>query len=174
MKRTLSRTMVYPHPIERVWAALTDRTALGQWLMPNDFEPVVGHEFRFRAEPAPGWDGVVHCRVLELDRPTLMRISWRGGPIDTVVSFRLTGQGEASTRLEFEQSGFDGPRALLVSFILGRGWPRILDQLLPGILDRLARGPLDPAAPSPPEPTRQKRVSHLLARVVARLPGRRS
>ena len=37
------------HPIERVWRALTDREALAQWLMPNDFEPVVGHSWAIAA-----------------------------------------------------------------------------------------------------------------------------
>ena len=50
MKRTLKRTVVYPHSIERVWRALTCRDALAQWLMPNDFEPVVGSVTRIASE----------------------------------------------------------------------------------------------------------------------------
>jgi len=52
---TLEQT--YPHPPERVWRALTDSAALAEWLMPNDFEPRVGHKFRFRSKPMPGWRG---------------------------------------------------------------------------------------------------------------------
>lgn len=43
----------YPHTPERVWRALTDPKALAAWLMPNDFAPVVGHRFTFRAPPQP-------------------------------------------------------------------------------------------------------------------------
>jgi uncharacterized protein YndB with AHSA1/START domain len=31
--------VTYPHPIARVWFALTDADALARWLMPNDFRP---------------------------------------------------------------------------------------------------------------------------------------
>ena len=55
----VDRTM--PHPPEKVWRALTQGPLVADWLMPNDFEPVVGHRFRFRMEPPPpgGWDGIV-------------------------------------------------------------------------------------------------------------------
>ena len=169
MKRKLTRTVVYPHPVERVWRALTDREALAQWLMVNDFEAVVGREFQFRADPAPGWDGVVHCKVLELDEPRLLRISWRGGPVDTIVSWRLAALDGGRTRLEFEQAGFDGLKAIMVSFILGRGWPRMVDQLLPRVLDQLAGGGLDPAA-ADADCEHPSRISHLIARIAERLP----
>jgi uncharacterized protein YndB with AHSA1/START domain len=174
MKRTLEKTIHYPHPIDRVWRALTDRDALARWLMPNDFEPVLGHAFQFRTDPAPGWDGVVHCRVLELDAPRLLRISWRGGPIDTVVTWRLTPEAGDRTRLEFQQSGFDGLRAIMVSFILGRGWPGMYERLLPAVLDQLARG-LDPdGIPDCGHDHGKSRISDVIARVARHLPGRRA
>jgi uncharacterized protein YndB with AHSA1/START domain len=170
VKRTIRRSVVYPHPVERVWRALTDREALAEWLMPNDFEPVLGRAFQFRAPPAPGWDGVVHCKVLELDEPRVLRIAWRGGPIDTVVSWRLDAV-DAGTRVEFEHSGFDGLKAVMVSLILGRGWPRMFDVLLPAVLDQLARGRLDPDAPEPCQ--HESRLSNVIAHVAKRLPGKR-
>ena len=51
----------YTHPIEKVWAALTDPAALAQWLMVNDFEPRIGKRFYAsrRAECAvAGMDGL--------------------------------------------------------------------------------------------------------------------
>ena len=64
-----------PHPPEKVWRALTDSAVLASWLMPNDFQPRIGHRFTFRTEPVPthGFDGIVHCEVLELVPP-----GWRG------------------------------------------------------------------------------------------------
>ena len=121
MRRDLAFEYVYPFPIEDVWWALTDPVALGEWLMPNDFEPVVGHRFQFRTKPAPGFDGIVWCEVLRLERPHLLSYSWRGGGIDTVVTFTLESvQGGTAVRLEHR--GFDGIRGLMVSFILGSGW----------------------------------------------------
>jgi uncharacterized protein YndB with AHSA1/START domain len=41
-----------PHPPERIWRALTQGLLLEEWLMENDFQPVVGHRFSFRATPS--------------------------------------------------------------------------------------------------------------------------
>jgi len=41
---------VFPHPPEKLWRALTESPLLAQWMMNNDFEPVVGRKFQFRAE----------------------------------------------------------------------------------------------------------------------------
>jgi uncharacterized protein YndB with AHSA1/START domain len=50
-----------PHPPERIWRALTKGPLIEEWLMKNDFQPVVGHTFNFRATPMPHWNGVVDC-----------------------------------------------------------------------------------------------------------------
>src|ERR1700677_5372749 len=55
---------VFPPPPEKLWRALTEGPLLAQWMMNNDFEPVVGRKFQFRAEPMPNWNGIVDCEVL--------------------------------------------------------------------------------------------------------------
>jgi uncharacterized protein YndB with AHSA1/START domain len=40
-----------PHSAEKVWRALTQGPLIKGWLMANDFQPVVGHRFQFRAAP---------------------------------------------------------------------------------------------------------------------------
>jgi uncharacterized protein YndB with AHSA1/START domain len=57
MRRDVILERVYPHPPQAVWKALTDPKALSVWLMENDFQPRVGHRFRFRTKPRPGFDG---------------------------------------------------------------------------------------------------------------------
>src|ERR1700737_3442446 len=47
-----------PHPPERIWRALTQAPLIAEWLMQNDFRPVVGHRFNFRNTPMPLWNGV--------------------------------------------------------------------------------------------------------------------
>lgn len=133
MTRSISKIVEYPHPIEKVWAALTDRDALSEWLMPTDFEPEVGHEFQFRTDPGPGFDGVVRCEVLEMVEPRWMRWSWKGGPLDTIVTFELTPTGE-STRLTFRQEGFEGLSGLAVSWILRGGFGQMYERALPAVL----------------------------------------
>jgi uncharacterized protein YndB with AHSA1/START domain len=137
MKADIDVTTVYPHPIERVWAALTSRDALAEWFMPNDFEPSVGRQFTFRTKPAPGFDGIVHCEVLEIDAPKRMVWSWAGGPIDTMVTFTLEPEGPDSTTLRMRQTGFAGLSGQFTRLILGGGYPRILGKRLPAYLDQV-------------------------------------
>ncbi len=142
MKRDLKLERVYPQPPERVWRALTDRRALSQWLMETDFEPILGHRFTFRSRPQPGWDGITHCEVTELDPPRRLAYTWRGGPgkdrpltLDTVVRFMLTPEG-SGTRLTLEHTGFSGLKSVLVSFMMKAGWAKMLR----GSLDRVIAG----------------------------------
>jgi uncharacterized protein YndB with AHSA1/START domain len=125
----------FPHRIERVWAALTSSDALAAWLMPNDFRPVTGHRFTLRTAPAPGFDGVVRCAVLELEPPTRMVWSWAGGPIDTTVTFTLTDLGTRGTRFRMHQVGFHGLRGQLARIVLQGGGPRLTARLGAHLLD---------------------------------------
>jgi len=149
MKADIDQTVLYSHPVERVWAALTSSSALAAWLMPNDFEPVVGHHFSLRTKPAPGFDGIVHCEVVEMEPPSRMVWTWAGGTIDTTVTFTLEAI-DGGTRLRLHQVGFHGLGGQLTRRILASGYPRILRQLLPDYLDREA-GPGAPARPADTE-----------------------
>jgi uncharacterized protein YndB with AHSA1/START domain len=138
MKADIDATVTYPHPVDRVWAALTSSEALAAWFMPNDFKPVVGHRFTFRTRPARamGFDGIVRCEVLELAPPRRMVWSWAGGNIDTTVTFTLE-ESAGGTRLRMHQVGFDGLGAQLTRRILAGGYPRILGHRLPAYLDQI-------------------------------------
>ena len=146
MKADIDATVEYAHPPERVWAALTSSEALAAWLMPNDFVAEVGREFTLRTKPAPGFDGIVRCRVLELDPPARMIWSWAGGNIDTTVTFTLEPAGPGRTRLRMRQVGFLGLGAQLTRRILAGGYPRLLGQRLPAWLDQQAGATTGPAA----------------------------
>lgn len=68
-KRILYSSALHPPDasISRVWKALTTSEGLALWLMPNDFQPVVGAQFTFKAGPQGDWNGIVECRVTELE-----------------------------------------------------------------------------------------------------------
>lgn len=112
-------------PAATLWRALTESDLLAIWLMPNDFRPEVGHEFTLKTDPAPMFDGIVYCKVLEIDEPHMMRWSWRGGPIDTIVTFTVTELGPKSCHYEFRQEGFRGPKAEFARFFLKQGTKKI-------------------------------------------------
>ena len=43
MTDIIRQERLLPYPVARVWRALTDPALVGQWLMPADIQPVVGH-----------------------------------------------------------------------------------------------------------------------------------
>lgn len=137
----IAHEVVYPHPIERVWRALTDPAALGVWLMPNDFAPHVGHRFTFQTTPENQWNGVVECEVAEIIEPTLLAYTWRGGNLPTtLVTFTLMAVPDG-TRLRLTHNGFasGGPVALTIRDLLAKGWgSKVLREKLPTLLDRMA------------------------------------
>jgi uncharacterized protein YndB with AHSA1/START domain len=115
-----------PFPPEKIWRALTQPHLIEEWLMKNDFKPVVGHRFDLRAD----W-GAVECQVLEVEPNKTLSYTWGDHDLKTVVTWSLTPTG-TGTRLRMEQTGFraDQPR-----YYLGAkgGWPRFfaaLEQLL--------------------------------------------
>lgn len=103
---SLSFELDLQHLPEKVWRALTDPVLLAEWLLPVvDLELQPGAAFRFSAPPQPGWDGVVNCRLLEIEAHRKLAWSWVVGDIDTVVTFTLTPTA-SGTRLSLVQSGF--------------------------------------------------------------------
>ena len=140
--RGIHREVTYRHPPERVWRALTDPKVLESWLMPNDIAPRVGHRFTFRTKPAPGFDGIVHCEVLEVDPPRRLVYTWAGGPTKakpTTVTWTLDRVGDG-TRLTLDHVGFEGIGGYFLQTMLGAGWARKLRRArdFPAVLDRLA------------------------------------
>ena len=73
---TLLVERMMPHPPEKVWRALTQGPLLEEWLMRNDFQPVVGHRFNFRSNPVPHWNGVVDCEVLVVEPNKRLSYRW--------------------------------------------------------------------------------------------------
>ncbi len=142
MTRDLRFEEVYPYPPDVVWRAITSREALAEWLAPNDFEPALGRPFEFRSDPKPGWDGIIRCQVLEVDPPRTLRYSWvsANGAVDTLVRFTLEPVPEG-TRLLLEHTGFRGAKSLMISFLIGAGWRRILRHRVRATVERLAARP---------------------------------
>jgi uncharacterized protein YndB with AHSA1/START domain len=99
----------FPYPPERLWRALTQPHLIEEWLMKNDFQPKVGHSFRLNAQPQPGWNGVIDCKVLVVEPLKTLSYTWASGQgdlaIDSTVTLWLTAT-EAGTLLRMEQTGF--------------------------------------------------------------------
>ncbi|SCB36102.1 SRPBCC family protein [Rhizobium multihospitium] len=95
------------HPPAKVWRALTQPHLIAEWLMKNDFVPVLGHRFSFRSD----WGGVLDCEVLVVEPDARLSYRWNFAHDDpafdlkSVVTFTLT-QTDKGTRLRMEQVGF--------------------------------------------------------------------
>jgi len=94
-----------PHPPEKVWRALTQGPLIEEWLMKNDFQPVVGHQFSFRSTPVPGWDGVIESEVMVIEPNSKLSYSWGTMGTMSVVTWTLTPT-KAGTHVRMEQTGF--------------------------------------------------------------------
>jgi uncharacterized protein YndB with AHSA1/START domain len=140
---SLSLEFDLPHPPEKVWRALTDPALLAEWLLPVlDFNLDRGAAFTFKTQAFPGWDGTVHCRMLEIEANRKISYTWGVPFLDTVVTFTLTplsgeagaGGGASGTRLTLVQSGFKPDQK--AEFGGARyGWKMMCDKLV----DLLAR-----------------------------------
>ncbi len=103
--RTLVVERVFPHPPEKLWRALTENALIAQWLMKNDFEPVVGRKFQFRSEPMPNWDGLINSEVLIVEPLKRLSYAWSSLGLESVVLFTLS-PSEGGTHVRMEHSGF--------------------------------------------------------------------
>ena len=97
----------FAHPPEKIWRALTQPHLIEEWLMKNDFQPVVGHRFNLHGD----WGGVLDCEVLAIEPNRTLAYTWNFSHhnaalnLQSVVTFTLTPT-RTGTRLRMEQVGF--------------------------------------------------------------------
>jgi uncharacterized protein YndB with AHSA1/START domain len=103
--RSVVMEKVFPYAPEKVWRALTEKPLIAQWLMKNDFEPVVGRKFQFRADPVPNWNGEIDCEVMIVEPLKRLSYSWGTLGLGSMVLWTLT-PAEGGTHVRMEHSGF--------------------------------------------------------------------
>ncbi|HEX8126650.1 MAG TPA: SRPBCC domain-containing protein [Allosphingosinicella sp.] len=127
--RTVVIEREFPHPPEKLWRALTQPHLIAEWLMKNDFAPVVGHRFNLNGD----WGGVLDCEVLEVEPNETLSYTWNFAHPDptfdlqSVVTFSLAATA-GGTRLRMEQSGFR-PEQKQASGGARIGWQKFLGKL---------------------------------------------
>ena len=94
-----------PYSPEKIWRALTEGSLVKEWLMDNDFQPVVGHSFSFRSTPMPNWDGVIKSEVLVVEPNKKLSYSWGTLGLESAVVWTLVAT-EGGTLVRMEHSGF--------------------------------------------------------------------
>lgn len=104
----INKEIMINAPRRVVWRYLESPDLLAAWLMRNSFEPVAGREFEFFAHPSETWDGVVQCRIVDLEPPAKISFTWNANNIgtDTLVTIELAEIG-ASTRVRLIHTNFE-------------------------------------------------------------------
>ncbi len=110
------------HPPEKIWRALTQPHLIQEWLMKNDFMPVVGHDFKLSAD----W-GAVECRVTAVEPHKTLAYTWGAYGLESVVTWTLTPTS-TGTHLRMEQAGFR-PNQQQAYGGAKAGWPRFFASL---------------------------------------------
>jgi uncharacterized protein YndB with AHSA1/START domain len=125
----IRHTLVLNAPIRKVWDAVATAEGIAAWFMPNDFQPVVGHEFHLNAGPF----GMSPCKVTEVDPPHRLSFQWGK---DWTLTFELTdldgkteftlihGGWKADTVTEF------GEKHTIVRERMDQGWAKKVAQSL--------------------------------------------
>lgn len=136
MQTEIKNEWIYEQSPNEVWQYLTQPELIALWLMPNDFEPVLGHEFQFRTKPIPSLDldGIMLCKVLEMVPFQKLTYSWKAGPgngvfkLDTVVEWTLE-KHENGTRLSLKHSGFKEVNLAIFTGMTD-GWQKNIQKMI--------------------------------------------
>jgi uncharacterized protein YndB with AHSA1/START domain len=136
MTKVIRHQFFFPHPPKTVWDYLTKSELMEQWLMKNDFQPIAGFDFQFRTGPIPSldFDGIFHCKVLEVIPMKKLSYSWKSGPgegritLDSVVVWTLQPK-DSGTELSLEHSGFSKVENLAFYNGLDQGWVEKLENI---------------------------------------------
>jgi uncharacterized protein YndB with AHSA1/START domain len=109
-------------PPEKIWRALTQPHLIEEWLMKNDFKPVVGYRFHLSAD----W-GAVDCQVVAVEPNKTLSYTWEAYGLESVVTWTLTPTS-TGTHLRMEQSGFRPDQQQYYQGAKG-GWQRFFANL---------------------------------------------
>jgi len=137
MSKSIHHTLFFPNPPSAVWEYLTNTELMELWLMKNDFQPTVGHEFQFRTNPLPNlnFDGIIYCKVLEIIPHKKLVYSWKGGPskdvvtMDSIVQWTLTEKNNG-TELDLVHDGFsEGFEQFPIFSAMESGWIKNMKEI---------------------------------------------
>lgn len=136
MQTEIKKEWIYEQSTVEVWEYLTQADLIALWLMPNNFKPILGHEFQFqtRAIPSLDLDGIFHCKVLEITSFQKLAYSWKGGSdngvfsLDTFVEWTLEKHGNG-TKLILRHSGFNEANFAIFTGMTD-GWEKNIQKMV--------------------------------------------
>ena len=113
------------HPVEKVWAALTDPAQLAQWLAPGELELTLGGRVYLAFTDG---DSVIDGRVTAIAPPRLLEFTWTDKDDDFgFVRWELVAD-DGGTRLVLTHTIPEAARPFGLPALAG--WHTLLDQLV--------------------------------------------
>lgn len=98
----IRKTLVLHAPIQQVWEAVATSEGLAAWFMPNDFQPVEGHEFHLNAGPF----GMSPCKVTVINPFNKLSFNWGK---DWTLTFELVDL-DGKTEVTLIHGGWDADK----------------------------------------------------------------
>ncbi|AQT84584.1 putative toxin-antitoxin system, toxin component [Paenibacillus larvae subsp. larvae] len=98
----IRKTLVLNASIQKVWDAVATAEGIAAWFMPNDFQPVEGHEFHLNAGPY----GMSPCKVTVIDPPNKLSFNWGN---DWTLTFELVDL-DGKTEFTLTHGGWDADK----------------------------------------------------------------
>ena len=113
------------HPVEKVWAALTNPAQLAQWLAPGEIELTLGGRVYLAFTDG---DGVIDGRVTAIAPPRLLEFTWTDKDNDLgFVRWELIAD-DGGTRLVLTHTVPEAARDFGLPALAG--WHTLLEQLV--------------------------------------------
>ena len=126
--KIIRREILIDAPVAKVWEHITDAKKIAGWLMPNDFEPMIGKEFLMDCQS----EGKIRCVVKEIEPPNKLVYTFQSKvtKVQTLVSFTLISEA-GGTKVILVHSGWDAlpPGEQGVADQFDGGWKGFLEML---------------------------------------------
>ncbi len=132
MQKEIKQTWFFKQTPQEVWEYLTNPELIEQWLMKSDFQPIVGHKFRFISPQGTGH----YCEVLEVNPFTKLSYSWKKDnmPFNSTVTWTLIPK-ENGTELHLVHNDFTALEDVIAH---NNGWT-ILGNRLVELLNKIKK-----------------------------------
>ncbi len=134
--KTIKQNYFFPNKLETVWEYLTNSELLEKWLMPNDFKPILNHQFTFKTNPLPQFncDGIFHCKVIEIEPMKKLVYSWNSdsgeGSLNLLSTVEWTLlEKDNGTELQLIHSGFTNENFEIYSAMMN-GWKENVEKIM--------------------------------------------
>jgi uncharacterized protein YndB with AHSA1/START domain len=132
MQKEIKHNWHFNQSPQEVWEYLTNSELLEQWLMKNDFQPIVGHKFHFIGGCDHESKTTAYCEVLEIKPYSLLSYSWQANsvkdnkPFTSKVVWTVVQKGNG-TELQLVHTGFT---VLEDAILHNDGWTRIGNKMV--------------------------------------------